>query len=85
MELKQFSIPPVTKEFYEYLSKILTAPEIEPETYRDKLMFQAGMNHALKIIGKSVQERTVTSDPNAVVKPSLWKRFTESKIGRIIW
>lgn len=87
--MEHLRIPPVTREFYEYLSKILTKPEVEPETYRDKLMYQAGMNNALKIIGRNVRESIVTGDPEVLHKPSALAcakdRMKHSLLGRILW
>lgn len=62
--MKKFELPPISKEYYEYLSKAFRVTPIEPETARDRIMFEAGQQAMLEFIRASVvSPTTISSDP----------------------
>jgi len=65
--LKAFELPPISTEFYEHLRKTFRPVEVEPETYRDKLMFEAGQQAVLEYMRRHVVSGTaILSDKREV-------------------
>lgn len=53
------TMPAISKEFFEHLQDAFRRNEVEPETVRDRIMYEAGQQAMLRYIERHIRTQTI--------------------------